>query len=79
MDMDAVAMIATKTKEMVKEESGRALAEIDTYASLATGNAHATHTDIQNAIETSRAAQDAISEIKSAAIIAIDNGIKEIA
>ncbi|OGD23252.1 hypothetical protein A2Z10_03545 [Candidatus Azambacteria bacterium RBG_16_47_10] len=78
MDLDAAAALAAKAKESVREESGRVLAEIDAYAALATGNPYATHDDIQEAIEASRAAQDAVSEIKSAAIIGIDNGVKEI-
>lgn len=78
MDRDAAAALAAKVKESVKEECGRVLAEIDTYAALATSNSYATHDDVQGAIEASREAQDTISEIKSAAILAIDNVIKEI-
>lgn len=77
METDA-AMLADKTKEWIKDESGRALSEIDAYVALATGNAYAAHDDIQGAIEASRVAQDAISEMKSAAILAIDNSIKEL-
>lgn len=78
MDLEAAALLAIKAKESVKEECGRVLAEIDAYAALATSNSYATHDDIQAAIETSRSAQDAISEVKSAAILAIDSAVKEV-
>lgn len=78
MDLDAAAALAAKAKESVRDECGRVLAEVDAYAGLATGNRYASHDDIQGAIEATRAAQDVISEVKSAAIIAIDNVIKQI-
>lgn len=78
MDLEAGAALAAKVKESVKEECGRALAEIDTYAALATSNPYAAHDDVQKAIEATREAQDAISEMKSAAIIAIDKAVQEL-
>lgn len=78
MELDAAATLAAKAKESVKEESARVLSEIDVYAALATSNPYAAHDDIQMAIDASRTAQDAVSEVKSAAILAIDNVVKEI-
>lgn len=74
---DELSLLASRTKDLIKAESAKALVEIDTYTAMATGHAYAAHEDIQRAIEVSRKTQDAISEIKSSAVIAIDKVVKE--
>lgn len=76
MNDDFIQLVA-KVKEAVKRESAKTLADIDAYVTMATSHPYAAHEDIQQAVEESRRAQDAISEAKSAAIIAIDKAVKE--
>ena len=76
MEIDALNLLANKTKELIKNESAKALIDIDNYTGMATGHSYAAHDDIQQAIEVSRSAKDAISELKSAVIIEIDNIVK---
>lgn len=79
MDIDALNLFAGKTKEFIKNESAKSLIDIDNYTGMATGRSYAAHDDIQQAIEASRSAKDMISELKSAAIIEIDNIVKDTA
>ncbi len=78
MNADEFAQFVSKTKDLIKSESARALADIDTYTAMATSHAYAAHEDIQRAIEVSRRAQDAVSEAKSSVILAIDDVLKEL-
>lgn len=77
MDIDALNLLASKMKELIKNESAKSLIDIDNYTGMATGRSYAAHDDIQRAIEASRSAKDMISELKSAAIIEIDNIVKD--
>lgn len=77
MDIDALHVLADKTKELIKNESARSFIDIDNYTGMATGRAYATHDDLERAIEASRSAKDAITELKSSAIIEIDNIVKD--
>lgn len=77
MDIDTLNLFAGKTKDLIKNESAKALIDIDNYTGMATGRSYAANTDIQQAIDASRGAKDAITELKSAAIIEIDNIVKD--
>lgn len=77
MEIDALNLLAGKTKELIKNESAKSLIDIDNYTGMATARSYAAHSDIQQAIEASRDAKDAITELKSAAIIEIDNIVKD--
>lgn len=66
-----------KTRDAVKNESAKTLIDIDAYTAMATSHPYAAHEDIQQAIEVSRRAQDAVSEIKSNALLALDGLLKE--
>lgn len=77
MEIDALNVLASKTKELIKNESAKSLIDIDNYTGMATGRSYAAHEDIQQAIEASRSAKDAITAFKSAAIIEIDNIVKD--
>jgi len=69
MEIDALNLLAGKVKDLIKNESAKALVDFDTYTSMATGHSYAAHDDIQQAIEAARGAKDAVSELKSAVII----------
>lgn len=66
-----------KARDAVKNESAKTLIDIDAYTSMATSHPYAANDDIQQAIEVSRRAQDAVSEIKSNTLLALDAVIKE--
>ncbi|MCR4323028.1 MAG: hypothetical protein NUV61_02985 [Candidatus Azambacteria bacterium] len=76
MEIDALNLLATKTKELIKNESAKANIDIDNYSAMATGRSYAAHDDIQHAIEEARNTKDVITGLKSAAIIEIDNIVK---
>lgn len=77
MDVDALNLLAGKTKELIKNESAKSLIDIDSYAAMATGHSYAAADDLEQAIETSRSAKDKVTELKSASIIEIDNIVKD--
>ncbi len=78
MNADEFNQLVSKIKDLIKSESARALADIDAYTAMATSHAYAAHEDIQRAIEVSRRAQDAVSETKSGAMLALDDVVKEL-
>lgn len=77
MDADQISGAKAKIKEMIQDECAKAIINIDNYTSMATAHPYASHEDVERAIGASRAAQDAISSIKSDALIKIDNIAKE--
>lgn len=77
MDIEALNLLAGKTKELIKNESAKSLIDIDSYAAMATGHSYAASDDLEQAIETSRSSKDKITELKSASVIEIDNIVKD--
>ena len=77
MDADQIAGAKTKIKEIIQDEYAKTMIDIDSYTSMATAHPYASHEDVERAIQISRAAQDALSSIKSNALIKIDNIAKE--
>ncbi|MBI1755140.1 hypothetical protein HY250_00430 [Candidatus Azambacteria bacterium] len=74
---DDLAQLIVKIKDLIKRESAKALADIDAYNTMAMSHPYAAHEDVEQAVDASRKVQDAVSEIKSGAMIAADNAVKE--
>ena len=77
MDADQITTAKAKIKEAIADACAKALIDIASYTSMAPSHPYASHEDVERAITTSRAAQDAVSTIKSDALIKIDNIAKE--
>ena len=77
MDADQITTAKAKIKETIADACAKALIDIDSYTGMATSHPYASPEDVERAIMTSRAAQDAVSTIKSDALINIDNIAKE--
>jgi len=71
-----ISEVIMRLKDSIKRESAKALTDVDTYTAMVTAHPFAMHEDIERAIEVSRKAHDALTELKSAAVVATDNSVK---
>lgn len=77
-DLEKIETIRSKAKDLVNDQAAKALVDIESYTARISSHQNASSGNIESAIAAGRDARDKILEIKSGAIIKIDNIAKNI-
>lgn len=77
-DLEKIEAVKDKARDLINDGAAKALVDVESYTSRAASHQNASSENIEKAITESRGAKDEILEAKSAAIIEIDNIVKNI-